>query len=70
MIGCLMTLFLTDIAKSTVGRLRPHFLDLCNPNVSCTSENAHVYIENYVCQATSHPLLSGDRFYHKLEDAR
>ncbi|XP_075445286.1 phospholipid phosphatase 1 isoform X3 [Ascaphus truei] len=40
---------LTDIAKYTIGRLRPHFLDVCKPNwskINCSMG----YIENFECQ--------------------
>ncbi|XP_069078214.1 phospholipid phosphatase 1 isoform X1 [Pleurodeles waltl] len=39
---------LTDIAKYTIGRLRPHFLDVCKPDwttINCSDG----YIENFVC---------------------
>ncbi|XP_078531214.1 phospholipid phosphatase 1 isoform X1 [Lissotriton helveticus] len=39
---------LTDIAKYTIGRLRPHFLDVCKPDwtkINCSAG----YIENFVC---------------------
>ncbi|NP_001085779.1 MGC80748 protein [Xenopus laevis] len=40
---------LTDIAKYTIGRLRPHFLDVCKPNwskINCSLG----YIETFVCE--------------------
>ncbi|KAF6126455.1 phospholipid phosphatase 1 [Phyllostomus discolor] len=40
---------LTDIAKYSIGRLRPHFLDVCDPDwakVNCSDG----YIENVVCR--------------------
>ncbi|XP_045695821.1 phospholipid phosphatase 1 isoform X2 [Phyllostomus hastatus] len=40
---------LTDIAKYSVGRLRPHFLDVCDPDwakINCSDG----YVENYVCR--------------------
>lgn len=39
---------LTDIAKYTIGRLRPHFLDVCKPDwskINCSTG----YIEKFVC---------------------
>ncbi|KAK0161963.1 hypothetical protein PV327_008357 [Microctonus hyperodae] len=48
--GAAVTVFTTDIAKYTVGRLRPHFFDVCEPNIDCSlPENHHVYIENFTC---------------------
>ena len=42
---------LTDVIKLTVGRLRPNFLAVCNPNVTCsTGRNEEEYHLNYVCQ--------------------
>lgn len=40
---------LTDVIKVTVGRLRPHFLAVCNPNVTCSSDDP-TYYTNYECQ--------------------
>lgn len=40
----------TDIGKYTIGRLRPHFLDICKPNVDCNSDiNKTRYIEDFTC---------------------
>uniref|UniRef100_A0A4W4F6A1 Phosphatidic acid phosphatase type 2/haloperoxidase domain-containing protein n=1 Tax=Electrophorus electricus TaxID=8005 RepID=A0A4W4F6A1_ELEEL len=46
--GAAVSQSLTDIAKHTIGRLRPHFLTICKPNwslVDCTAG----YIENFSC---------------------
>ncbi|XP_043593561.1 putative phosphatidate phosphatase isoform X1 [Bombus pyrosoma] len=48
--GAATTVLITDIAKYTIGRLRPHFMTLCVPSINCSlPENQHRYIENYVC---------------------
>lgn len=40
----------TDIGKYTIGRLRPHFLSICDPQVDCTNEaNKFRYIEDFKC---------------------
>ncbi|XP_069780471.1 phospholipid phosphatase 1 isoform X6 [Narcine bancroftii] len=39
---------LTDIAKYSIGRLRPHFIDVCQPDwtkINCT----HGYINDFTC---------------------
>ncbi|XP_069681611.1 putative phosphatidate phosphatase [Periplaneta americana] len=52
----------TDIAKYTVGRLRPHFFAVCMPDVDCLKdENKFRYIETFRCKNT-------DR--HRLKDMR
>ncbi|KAL5016090.1 hypothetical protein ScPMuIL_005679 [Solemya velum] len=48
--GASVSQLTTDITKYSVGRLRPHYLTICNPNVSCTDPND--YIEEDVCQGT------------------
>ena len=52
--GLLVTLVITDIGKLVVGRLRPHFLDVCNPNfssINCTDEHDYtVYVTEYECR--------------------
>ncbi|EYC42427.1 hypothetical protein Y032_0531g3013 [Ancylostoma ceylanicum] len=58
LIGFMCVLVLTNITKSCVGRLRPHFLDVCKPiNITCHSDE---YYNNYTC--------SGDPV--KVEEAR
>ena len=47
--GALATMSLTDIAKATIGRLRPHYLAACKPvwdKINCKSGG---YIENFTC---------------------
>lgn len=49
---------LTDIAKYSVGRLRPHFLDICDPDwakINCSDG----YIENYVCRGDAQKVKEG-----------
>ncbi|XP_055059547.2 phospholipid phosphatase 3 [Misgurnus anguillicaudatus] len=48
MFGCAVSQSFTDIAKVSVGRLRPHFLDVCQPDL--TSVNCSLgYITEYRC---------------------
>lgn len=47
--GAAMSQSLTDIAKYSIGRLRPHFLDVCKPDwrlINCTVGG---YIEDFTC---------------------
>uniref|UniRef100_A0A8C1GY23 Phospholipid phosphatase 1 n=1 Tax=Cyprinus carpio TaxID=7962 RepID=A0A8C1GY23_CYPCA len=47
--GAGMSQSLTDIAKYSIGRLRPHFLDVCKPDwkqINCTGG---AYIEDFIC---------------------
>ncbi|XP_061695184.1 phospholipid phosphatase 3-like isoform X3 [Syngnathoides biaculeatus] len=47
--GCAVSQSFTDIAKVSVGRLRPHFLDVCKPDF--TAINCSLgYIADYQCQ--------------------
>ncbi|XP_063818289.1 phospholipid phosphatase 1 isoform X2 [Pseudophryne corroboree] len=46
--GAAVSQSLTDIAKYTIGRLRPHFIDACKPDwtqINCSTG----YIEKFVC---------------------
>ncbi|KAK6039399.1 PAP2 family protein [Cooperia oncophora] len=46
-IGFMCVFVLTNLTKRCVGRLRPHFLDVCKPlNITC---NGHEYYDKYVC---------------------
>ncbi|XP_033478209.1 phospholipid phosphatase 3 isoform X1 [Epinephelus lanceolatus] len=46
--GCAVSQSFTDIAKVSVGRMRPHFLDVCKPDFS-TINCSQGYITNYTC---------------------
>ncbi|KAJ8380938.1 hypothetical protein SKAU_G00017160 [Synaphobranchus kaupii] len=51
--GAAMNQSLTDIAKYSIGRLRPHFLDVCKPvweTINCKTGD---YIENFTCTGDS-----------------
>ena len=69
-IGVAMTQFVTDVLKNLVGRLRPHFFDLCQPNINCSVVDPHTYFADYQCTRTSHPDISPDEFTSRLIDAR
>ncbi|XP_030627353.1 phospholipid phosphatase 3 [Chanos chanos] len=47
--GCAISQSFTDIAKVSVGRMRPHFLDVCRPDFS-TINCSLGYITNYTCR--------------------
>ena len=63
--GLLVTLVITDIGKLVVGRLRPHFLDICNPNfssINCTDQYGYtVYVTEYQCRGDP-SLVAGARY--------
>ncbi|XP_060047021.1 phospholipid phosphatase 1 isoform X2 [Erinaceus europaeus] len=49
---------LTDIAKYSIGRLRPHFLEVCDPDwsqINCSLG----YIENFVCRGNAQKVREG-----------
>ncbi|XP_006025792.1 phospholipid phosphatase 3 [Alligator sinensis] len=50
--GCAISQSFTDIAKVSVGRLRPHFLEVCDPDYSETDCNKGYYIQNYTCRGS------------------
>lgn len=48
--GFATTAFYTGVGKMTCGRLRPHFMQRCIPNISCSlPENQNRYIEDFEC---------------------
>lgn len=49
--GCAISQSFTDIAKVSVGRMRPHFLDVCKPDFS-TINCSLGYITEYQCQGS------------------
>lgn len=46
--GCAVSQSVTDIAKVSVGRMRPHFMDVCRPDFSAINCSKG-YITDYVC---------------------
>jgi len=59
-LGALTCLLFTEMAKYTVGRLRPHYLTICNPDLSeenCKDENGYnkywIIDEEKDCRTTS-----------------
>lgn len=62
--GAFCTLLVTDIGKQTLGRLRPHFITVCQPimrdGTNCSNLlNRYRYIEDYTCgnmEATTQQL--------------
>ncbi|KAA0708798.1 Phospholipid phosphatase 3 [Triplophysa tibetana] len=47
--GCAVSQSFTDIAKVSVGRMRPHFIDVCDPDFS-SIQCSLGYITNYTCR--------------------
>ncbi|KAM6975999.1 phospholipid phosphatase 1 isoform 2-T2 [Tautogolabrus adspersus] len=47
--GAAMSQSLTDIAKYSIGRLRPHFLDVCKPDWKKINCSSGAYIEDFTC---------------------
>ncbi|XP_010189634.1 PREDICTED: lipid phosphate phosphohydrolase 3-like, partial [Mesitornis unicolor] len=50
--GCAISQSFTDIAKVSVGRLRPHFLEVCNLDFSTINCSKGIYIQNYTCRGS------------------
>lgn len=63
--GNLANLFLTNIAKYSIGRLRPHFIQVCRPrnlDALCpAAANNFNYIENYECMSNDGAKLKEAR---------
>jgi len=57
--GGISTVILSETIKLSTGNLRPHFWDVCRPNVSCpaiTNMNEDVYLSEYNCLGDSGDL--------------
>ncbi|KAI1712446.1 PAP2 superfamily domain-containing protein [Ditylenchus destructor] len=48
-LGYAMTTCLTSMVKNSTGRLRPHFLEVCQPNVDYRNCNSTAYFYDYEC---------------------
>ena len=57
--GGLITIFVTDVGKYTVGRLRPHFLSICKAPPSVFINCSHNFIVDDVCTGDPDLLREG-----------
>ncbi|KAF5403089.1 Lipid phosphate phosphohydrolase 1 [Paragonimus heterotremus] len=51
-----VSLLLTMLIKYTFGRLRPHFLDVCQPDV--LPSTTELYVDSYTCRGTNKKAMS------------
>jgi phosphatidate phosphatase len=57
-LGVCFNQLMVDVSKYTIGRHRPHFMSICQPNVgwkSCPSD--HTYITQFECNGTEKRLI-------------
>ncbi|KAH8258708.1 hypothetical protein KR038_004336 [Drosophila bunnanda] len=59
--GMLLTFDATEVGKYSIGRLRPHFLAVCQPQLTdgslCSDPaNLHRYVENYECAGEGYSI--------------
>jgi len=50
-LGAISTLLITEVGKHTIGRLRPHFIDVCKPNwdqIRCFEDINGQKVANYI----------------------
>ncbi|TKS84322.1 Phospholipid phosphatase 1 [Collichthys lucidus] len=57
--GAAMSQSLTDIAKYSIGRLRPHFLDVCKPDWKDINCSVGDYIEHFNCSGDATMVNEG-----------
>lgn len=63
--GAVCSQLTTDVMKYTVGRLRPHFLTVCEPDYDCSLPgNQHKYIDTFVC--TSMKYKNNERIMKEM----
>ncbi|XP_069594193.1 phospholipid phosphatase 3 isoform X1 [Ranitomeya imitator] len=60
--GCAISQSFTDIAKVSIGRLRPHFIEVCNPRVNCSLES-HDYIQDYECTGPESKVIEARKSF-------
>ena len=76
--GLLCCILLTDIAKFSVGRLRPHFLTLCNPDYNniCFGEEAYYsdgeedFVNDFYQKYVNESEVCNNEKSHLLHEAR
>ncbi|CAJ0581265.1 unnamed protein product, partial [Mesorhabditis spiculigera] len=61
-VGVCFNQLMVDIAKYSIGRPRPHFIDVCRPSVGYkTCANPDEYIENFNCTGIDKGLIHESR---------
>ncbi|XP_014886398.1 lipid phosphate phosphohydrolase 3 isoform X2 [Poecilia latipinna] len=60
--GCAISLSFTNIAKVSIGRLRPNFIDVCKPDFS-TINCSMGYITEYKCQGPESQVLEARKSF-------
>ncbi|KAM4721229.1 phospholipid phosphatase 3 [Rhinophrynus dorsalis] len=60
--GCSVSQSFTDIAKVAIGRLRPHFLAVCNPDINLLNCSM-VYIEKYECRGPPSKVMEARKSF-------
>ncbi|CAI5451356.1 unnamed protein product [Caenorhabditis angaria] len=69
-IGFVMNMALNTATKHVVGRLRPHFLDVCKlANDTCVTGNEHRYIINYECTGKPEIILEARKSFYSGHSA-
>lgn len=69
LLGCFVTVLITEITKRWIGRLRPHFLDVCKPKmneINCYNSTSTGSIYNAIY--TGGNFCTGDA--HRVMEAR
>lgn len=67
--GVFSVQLISNVCKLTAGRLRPHFIDVCQPS-NLESCNPVEYIMNYTCQGNPSLFPDPKSMEHRLREAR
>lgn len=68
-LGAMSTMLITEVGKHTIGRLRPHFIDVCKPDwskIKCYETIEGEQVANYVHYTPE--ICTGDA--HLIKEAR
>uniref|UniRef100_A0A1I7TTB0 AcidPPc domain-containing protein n=1 Tax=Caenorhabditis tropicalis TaxID=1561998 RepID=A0A1I7TTB0_9PELO len=69
-IGFVMNVALNIATKHVVGRLRPHFLDVCKLETDiCATGDSHKYITNYTCTGSPELILEARKSFYSGHSA-
>jgi len=65
--GAAVNQSVTDICKFSIGRLRPHFFEVCRPNISASVCDSHipgafVYVSDFTCTVPEDDKLLESRY--------
>ena len=73
LLGAAVVQLFTDTAKYSIGRLRPHFIDVCQPDwskINCLVDDRPNFVTNFTCLGNDLLFPDEQERFDRIKDAR